>query len=265
MSNNLGRTEVAPGQDQKEDTINDSDGRLDAALTEFLDSDYTSGDVTLTTTEFQSNIRFNTTNLTVARALNLPEVKRLFVVDNTDGTATLTITQGSTTIALLTAEVGLFYTDGTTNGLVQVGGGGGVSNYLSLSDTPSSFSGEAGKIPRVDSGEGALEFVEEGTIGIPSEETGATYTTVLGDANSLVRRNNASANTVTIPPNSSVAYPIGTILNVVQTGAGKTSLVAGSGVTLSSAGAVLDLRLQFSTASLMKILVNTWILTGDLS
>lgn len=164
MSNNTARTEVAEGQNQKEVTINDSDGRLDAALTEFLDNDYTSGDVTLTTTEFQSNVRFNATNLTVARALNLPEIKKLFVVDNASGTATLTVTQGSTTIALLATDVGLFYTDGTTNGLVQVGGGGGATDFLALTDTPSSFSAQALKTVRVNGGETALEFITSPTV-----------------------------------------------------------------------------------------------------
>jgi len=122
-SNNIGRTEVAPNQNQKEVTINDSDGFIDAALTESLDSDYTAGNITLTTGEFQQNVRFNTTNLTVARSLTIPAVKKLFVVDNTDGTAAVTITKGSTTIALAAGETGLFYTDSTTNHVVQIGGG----------------------------------------------------------------------------------------------------------------------------------------------
>jgi hypothetical protein len=40
------------------------------------------------------------------------------------------------------------------------GGGGGVTSYLALSDTPSSFIGQAGKQPVVNSGETALEFVD---------------------------------------------------------------------------------------------------------
>ncbi len=128
MSNNTGRTEVTAGQNQKEVTINDSDGILDAALTEFLDSDYTSADVTLTDDEFQQNVRFNSTNLTVARALNLVVFKKFFIVDNTDGTATLTVTQGSTTIGVEAGGTSMFYADGTTNGLVQLSAGTGNGN-----------------------------------------------------------------------------------------------------------------------------------------
>jgi len=58
----------------------------------------------------------------------------------------------------------------------------------------------------------------------------ASYTFVLADGNNtLVTLSNASANTVTIPPNSSVAFPVGTVLNFAQTGAGQTTITQGSG------------------------------------
>ena len=60
-------------------------------------------------------------------------------------------------------------------------------------------------------------------------QTGTSYTLVLGDANGLVDTDNGSANTVTVPPNSSVAFPVGTQVLVVQQGAGQTTIVAGSG------------------------------------
>ncbi len=136
MSNNTGRVEVAAGQNQKEVTINDADGRIDAAITEFLTSDYTSGDVTLTDSQFQQAVRFVSSNLSVARALNLPEVKKLFIVDNTAGTAALTVTQGTTTIVLPIGGVGIFYTDGTANGLVRPNSLGALtlSGILSVDD-----------------------------------------------------------------------------------------------------------------------------------
>lgn len=164
MSNNLGRTEVAASQTQKEVTINDSDGRIDAALTETLDLDFTSADVTLTTAQFQTAFRFNATNLSTARALTVPAVKRFFFVDNTDGTATLTVTRGTTTIDVEPGENGLFYSDGTTDGLVQAsggggGGGGGSSTFVGLSDTPANYTGAGGQALRVNSGASAVEFI----------------------------------------------------------------------------------------------------------
>ena len=97
----------------------------------------------------------------------------------------------------------------------------------------------------------------------------ASYTFVLGDGNNtLVTLSNASANTVTIPPNSSVAFPVGTVLNFAQTGAGQTTITQGSGVTITSTGATATApktRVQYSAASALQISVNNWLVIGDLS
>jgi len=64
-------------------------------------------------------------------------------------------------------------------------------------------------------------------------QTGTAYTLALSDANKAVECSNASAITLTVPPNSSVAFPVGTVIEVVQTGAGAITLAAGSGVTIN--------------------------------
>lgn len=95
-------------------------------------------------------------------------------------------------------------------------------------------------------------------------QTGTTYTTVLTDDGKLITCSNASAISVTIPPNSSVAYGIGTQLNFAQLGAGQVTLVAGSGVTLNSAGAKLKLDAQYAVATCVKTDTNTWFVVGNL-
>ena len=95
-------------------------------------------------------------------------------------------------------------------------------------------------------------------------QTGATYTAVLTDDGKLVTMSNASANTITIPPNSSVAYGIGTQINIAQLGAGNTSIVAGAGVTLNSDGAKLKLNAQYAVATCVKTDTNTWFVVGNL-
>lgn len=65
-------------------------------------------------------------------------------------------------------------------------------------------------------------------------QTGTTYTFVAGDAANTVTLNNAAAITATVPPNSVVAFPIGTQIDVVQLGAGKVTLAQGAGVTINS-------------------------------
>lgn len=93
----------------------------------------------------------------------------------------------------------------------------------------------------------------------------ASYTLALGDAGQIVEMSVASANDLTIPPNSSVAYPVKTRIDLVQYGAGQTTIVAGAGVTIRSSGAKLKLSGQYSAATLYKRGANEWLLLGDLA
>ena len=91
----------------------------------------------------------------------------------------------------------------------------------------------------------------------------ASYTLVLADKNKLVEISNASANTLTVPPNSSVAFPIGSTLTVLQTGAGQCTITAGAGVTVNGTPG-LKLRTTWSSATLIKRATDTWVALGDL-
>jgi hypothetical protein len=99
----------------------------------------------------------------------------------------------------------------------------------------------------------------------------ATYTVVLADnKNTLVTMNVATANDFLIPTNANVAFPIGSVINVIQTGVGKTTIEAVSPgtTTISSTGATAtapDLRAQFSAASCIKTATDTWLVLGDIS
>lgn len=95
-------------------------------------------------------------------------------------------------------------------------------------------------------------------------QTGTTYTTVLADDGKIITLDNASSITVTIPPNSSVAYGIGTQLNFLALGAGVVTIAAGSGVTIRSDGAKLKLNAQYAVATCLKIASDTWVAVGNL-
>ena len=95
-------------------------------------------------------------------------------------------------------------------------------------------------------------------------QTGTAYTTVLADQSKLVTLTNASAITLTIPANSSVAYPVGTKIDFAQLGAGQVTFAGASGVTVS-ATPTLKLRDQYSAASCIKTATDTWLLVGDLA
>lgn len=95
----------------------------------------------------------------------------------------------------------------------------------------------------------------------------ANYTFVLTDGQVpfvTVVMNVATPNTLTIPPNSSVAFPIGTILAAEQWGAGTTTWTQGAGVTINSRGGVRAMAGQWAAASARKTATDTWLLSGDL-
>ena len=106
-----------------------------------------------------------------------------------------------------------------------------------------------------------------GSVGL-NAQTGTTYTFAAADGfNTVVTLSNASAITLTIPPNSSVAFPVGTVLNFAQTGAGKVTLAQGSGVTIVSNGATASApacRVQYSAGSAIQTSANNWLVIGDI-
>lgn len=103
----------------------------------------------------------------------------------------------------------------------------------------------------------ALEVVTE------SAKT-ESYTLVLTDNLKLVTVTTAEASTLTVPPNSSVAFPIGATIAVCQGGAGKVTITEGEGVTINSKDAALALTGQWATCSLIKTATDTWLCTGSL-
>lgn len=94
-------------------------------------------------------------------------------------------------------------------------------------------------------------------------QTGTSYTLAAGDADNIVEMNNASANTVTIPTNASVPFPIGTIITITQLGAGATTVQGDTGVTVNgtSAGSAA-LSAQYDGVSLYKRDTDVWIMQG---
>jgi hypothetical protein len=93
----------------------------------------------------------------------------------------------------------------------------------------------------------------------------ASYTLVLADAGKAVLMNVGSANNLTIPPNSSVAFDVGTQIIVTMIGAGVTTIVDGSGVTTNSKDNKAAIDGQYSSVSLVKTATDTWLVTGALA
>ena len=122
--------------------------------------------------------------------------------------------------------------------------------------------------------DGAGGYVSKGITGdeikkaitevIHNAQSGTAYTLVIGDRDKLVEMDNASDNVLTVPPNSSVAFPIGTQILIVQKGAGKCTITAGSGVNVYAEDSKVKTVGQYALATLIKCSSDTWYLGGNL-
>lgn len=115
---------------------------------------------------------------------------------------------------------------------------------------------------------GATGATGAGGVEAINAQTGTTYTFVLSDRDDLVTASNASAQTYTIPLNSSVAFPTGSLINLIQIGAGQVTVVGAGGVTVLSTGATAaqpKTRVQYSSLTCIKAATDTWYVVGDIS
>lgn len=119
-------------------------------------------------------------------------------------------------------------------------------------------------LAKADTSDYNTEWVDAANTEVPiNTQTGTTYTLVLADKGKLIRMNNASAITLTVPTNASVAFPTGSVITVTQTGVGVVS-VAGSGVTINTFDGN-DTAGQYAYVQLIKVSTNVWDLIGGIS
>jgi hypothetical protein len=99
----------------------------------------------------------------------------------------------------------------------------------------------------------------------PIVEKTASYTlSSLTERDTLIEVNSSSATTITIPANSTVAYPVGTSIDILQTSTGQVTIAGAGGVTVNATPG-LKLRTQWSSATLFKRAENVWVVMGDLT
>jgi hypothetical protein len=92
----------------------------------------------------------------------------------------------------------------------------------------------------------------------------ASYTLQLSDAGAIVEMNVATSNNLTVPDNATVAFPLGTQVDLSQYGAGQTTVVAAAGVTINSASGNKKIGARYGAATLYKRASNEWLLSGNL-
>jgi hypothetical protein len=182
-------------------------------------------------------------------------------------------TQAASTITgLATVATSGAYTDLAGKPTIPTVGAAGAGAGVALSSTDASVTNSRTPTAHAAThGSGGSDPISPASIGAASllttqtQQTGTTYTFVLADGNTLVESNNASAVTFTVPPNSSVAFPVGTSISLRQYGAGQVTVAAGSGVTLRSRGGVVKTAGQYAEATLTQRSVDEWVLSGDLA
>jgi hypothetical protein len=102
-----------------------------------------------------------------------------------------------------------------------------------------------------------------GHITINSKST--SYTLVLSDDGDFLEFTGSSAGSLTVPTNASVAFPIGTVITVLQAGTGQVTITPATVDVVINSTPGLKTRAQWSVVTLIKRGTNTWLATGDLS
>ena len=127
---------------------------------------------------------------------------------------------------------------------------------------------DSGYAPAAASG---IATLDANTKVLPAQASAAintqtdSYTLMIGDAGKLVKITKDTAATVTIPLFSSVAFPIGTEIEVLQYGAGTVTIVAANGVTIRSAGNKTAFAKQYASVALKCLAQDEWLIAGYLA
>ena len=205
--------------------------------------------------------------------------------DWTTATYPSTINEGDVVIGTGSNQVGVVATSGATSGYVLTANGSGsaptweAGSLIDLGTTQYTVQvgNASGGVTSLSTGTAGQVLTSGGPGADPSWQPNgggpivinpqtSDYVLELTDAEALVTMDvTSTANTVTIPEYSSVAFPVGTTIWISQLGTGTTQIIPASGsVTINSVASASYLFAQYSLCSLVNLSNDVWLLTGDI-
>lgn len=219
--------------------------------------------------------------------IEIADANKYYIIDASAGAVTMNLpavgTEDGLTIAfevldatnaITIARDGTDTINGVAGDYTSLTGVGDVVHFIAIDGTPDNWSARLISrfiVDDVTIGQNGrtIQIKDDGVTpakvaGAVNAQTGTTYALVLTDDHKIVTMTNAGANTLTVPTNASVAFPVGAKIDVVMGGAGVTTITGDTGVTVNgvSAGSAA-LSAQYVGASLIKTATDTWLLVGS--
>ena len=190
------------------------------------------------------------------------------ILEGTNGATVLDITDGNVVIGDGTLTVG---SDGAGEDVTFHSDTAGDAFVWDSSDEKLTITGTDGQTA-LDVPDGNVTITDTLTVSgglvaplAINAQTGTTYTFVLADAGKLVTSSNGSAQTITVPPNSGVAFAIGTQIIVQNIGSANATLATAGTPPLNSKDSNLEIDGQFAAATLIKTATDAWSIIGALA
>jgi len=197
------------------------------------------------------------------------ESSQAFRVKDGDGNTMFSVDEDGISVANGTASTGAVIRLGeaTANGSNYVGIQAPASLAANVTYTLPTADGTSGQVLTTN-GSGTLSWATVATGGGGSSysavrtQSGTTYTLVIGDAGDYIQTTSTTAVTITVPPQSSVAWAADTEIYFEQNNTGQLTIAAGSGVTINSSE-TLKTFARYSVIALKRVAEDVWTLTGE--
>ncbi len=138
-----------------------------------------------------------------------------------------------------------------------------AADHNNENDAINKIEAELGLLPKGTYATVAARLTGLQTLVPARTQSGTTYTLALTDAGLVIEFTSATAVALTVPLNASIAFPVGTVIGILQYAAGQITI--GGSATLRSSGSKLKTTGLYASAWLRKRATDEWVLSGDLS